>query len=176
MPDLAPISTPELTHAAGTQAALEASGPALKREFGFVDLVLYYVVSGVSLRWIATAAESGPSSIVVWVFAWIAFFLPLAACVLELSSRYPEEGGLYVWAREGFGDFAGFMAAWSYWMSNLPYFSTVLYFAAGSALFAAGRHGAALANDSRYFMSFSLYRAGGHYALEHARRQAHQVA
>ena len=133
----------------------------MKREIGFVDLTLFYVVSALSLRWIATAAASGPSSIVVWVFAWIGFFLPLAACVLELSSRYPQEGGLYVWARQGFGDFAGFMAAWTYWMSNLPYFSAVLYFAAGSALFAAGSRGAALANESGYFMAFSLTALGG---------------
>ena len=116
----------------------------MKREIGFLDLTMFYVVSGLSLRWIATAAASGPSSIAVWIFAWVGFFLPLAACVLELSSRYPEEGGLYVWAREGFGDFAGFISAWTYWMSNLPYFSAVLYFAAGSALFTAGPQGDAL--------------------------------
>jgi glutamate:GABA antiporter len=139
--------------------------PEMKREIGFFDLTMFYVVSGLSLRWIATAAASGPSSIVVWIFAWIGFFLPLAACVLELSSRYPQEGGLYVWAREGFGDFAGFIAAWTYWMSNLPYFSAILYFAAGSALFAAGPQGAKLANESGYFMTFSLVALGGITAL-----------
>jgi amino acid transporter len=133
----------------------------MKREIGFLDLTLFYVVSGLSLRWIATAAASGPSSIAVWIFAWIGFFLPLAASVLELSSRYPQEGGLYVWARESFGDFSGFMAAWTYWMSNLPYFSAVLYFAAGCALFAGGPRAAALGSDSRYFMAFSLIALGG---------------
>ena len=158
MPNPPPESTPGSKQPVSSKP--RTPQPSLKREFGFLDLVLYYVVCGMSLRWIATAAESGPSSIVVWLFAWIAFFLPLAACVLELSSRYPQEGGLYVWAREGYGDFAGFMAAWSYWMSNLPYFATVLYFSASCALFAAGRHGAALANDSTYFMAFSLTALG----------------
>jgi amino acid transporter len=130
--------------------------PALKRELGFRDLALFYVVSSLSLRWIATAAASGPSSIAVWLLALFGFFLPLAACVLEMSSRYPQEGGLYVWAQHAFGDFSGFMAAWTYWMSNLPYFSAVLYFAAGSVLFAAGAHGKALADESSYFMSFAL--------------------
>ena len=130
--------------------------PALKRELGFRDLALFYVVSSLSLRWIATAAASGPSSIAVWLLALFGFFLPLAAGVLEMSSRYPQEGGLYVWAQHAFGDFYGFMAAWTYWMSNLPYFSAVLYFAAGSVLFAAGEHGKALADQSSYFMSFAL--------------------
>ena len=42
------------------------------------------------------------------MLACVGFFLPLAGCVLELSSRYPQEGGLYVWTREAFGEFAGF--------------------------------------------------------------------
>ena len=134
--------------------------PELKRELGFRDLALFYLVSSLSLRWIATAAASGPSSIAVWLLALFGFFLPLAACVLELSSRYPQEGGLYVWAQRAFGDFSGFMSAWTYWMSNLPYFSAVLYFAAGSLLFAAGERGKALAGESSYFMSFALIALG----------------
>jgi len=141
----------------------EPPQPHLKREIGLLDLTLFYVVSGLSLRWIATAAASGPSSLVVWIFAWIGFFLPLAASVLELSSRYPQEGGLYVWAQQCFGDFAGFIAAWTYAMSNLPYFPAVLYFAAGSALFVGGSRGSllALSNESGYFMTFSLVALGG---------------
>jgi amino acid transporter len=127
----------------------------LKRELGFRDVVLFYIVSGLSLRWIATAAASGQSAIVVWLLAWCGFFLPLAGCVLELSSRYPQEGGLYVWTREAYGDFSAFMAAWSYWMSNLPYFAAVLYFAASSLLFATPR-GQQLADTNIYFLLFTV--------------------
>src|SRR3984885_15077439 len=127
----------------------------LKRELGFRDVVLFYIVSGLSLRWIATAAASGQSAIVVWLLAWCGFFLPLAGCVLELSSRYPQEGGLYVWTREASGAFSAFMAAWSYWMSNLPYFAAVLYFAASSLLFATPR-GQHLADTNIYFLLFTV--------------------
>jgi glutamate:GABA antiporter len=127
----------------------------LKRELGFRDVVLFYIVSGLSLRWIATAAASGQSAIVVWLLAWCGFFLPLAGCVLELSSRYPQEGGLYVWTREAYGEFAAFMAGWTYWMSNLPYFAAVLYFAASSLLFATPR-GQHLADTNIYFMLFTV--------------------
>jgi glutamate:GABA antiporter len=127
----------------------------LKRELGFRDVVLFYIVSGLSLRWIATAAATGPSAIVVWLLAWCGFFLPLAGCVLELSSRYPQEGGLYVWTREAYGEFAAFMAGWTYWMSNLPYFAAVLYFAASSLLFATPR-GQHLADTNFYFMLFTV--------------------
>ena len=127
----------------------------LKRELGFRDVILFYIVSGLSLRWIATAAASGQSAIAVWLFAWVGFFLPLAGCVLELSSRYPQEGGLYVWTREAYGEFAGFMAAWTYWMSNLPYFPAVLYFAASSLLFATP-HAQFLANQNSYYLVFTV--------------------
>jgi amino acid transporter len=137
----------------------EAQGkapPPLKRALRFRDLTLFYIVSGLSVRWVATAAAAGASTLVVWVFALFGFFVPLAACVIELSSRYPAEGGLYVWTREAFGDFSGFIAAWTYWMSNLPYFPAVLYFGAGSILFAFGARGERLAADSRYYLLFAL--------------------
>src|SRR5579863_4068643 len=79
-----------------------SSPPALKRGIRFRDLVLFYVVSGMSVRWMASAAAAGPSILVVWVAALTCFFVPLAGSVMELSSRYPQEGGLYVWSREAF--------------------------------------------------------------------------
>jgi amino acid transporter len=130
--------------------------PALKRGIRFRDLVLFYVVSGLSVRWTATAAAAGPSILIVWVAALTCFFVPLAASVMELSSRHPEEGGLYIWSREAFGDFAGFISAWTYWMSNLPYFSGVLYFGAASALYAFGARGRALAADPLYYLAFAV--------------------
>jgi amino acid transporter len=131
------------------------SSPALKRTIGLRDLALFYVVSGLSIRWTATAAAAGPSILVIWIAALIGFFLPLAGSVMELSSRYPQEGGIYIWTREAFGDFCGFMTAWTYWMSNLPYFTAVLYFAAASSLFALKTHGKQYAASPGYFIAFS---------------------
>ncbi|GGH03901.1 APC family permease [Silvibacterium dinghuense] len=139
-----------------SEEADDTQRPALRRALRFRDLTLFYIVSGLSVRWVATAAAAGPSTLVVWIFALCGFFVPLAACVLELSSRYPAEGGLYVWTREAFGDFPAFLAAWTYWMSNLPYFPAVLYFGAGSVLFAFGAHGQTLTGDSRFYLLFAL--------------------
>src|SRR5205085_1965797 len=127
-----------------------------KRVMGFRDLLLFYVVTGISLRWIATAAAAGPSSIVVWVGAWLCFYTPLALSVLELSSRYPKEGGLYVWSKRAFGDFSGFMAAWTYWTSNLPYFPAVLYFAASNVLFIRQAEWGYLSGNATFYITFAL--------------------
>ncbi len=135
----------------------EAEDPNRPRQvMGFRDLLLFYVITGISLRWIATAAAAGPSSIVIWIGAWLCFYTPLALSVLELSSRYPNEGGLYVWSKRAFGDFSGFMSAWTYWTSNLPYFPAVLYFAASNVLFirqAAWQH---LSGNATFYIVFSL--------------------
>lgn len=122
---------------------------------GLRDLVLFYVVTGISLRWIATAAAAGPSSIIIWIGAWLTFYLPLALAVIELSSRYPGEGGIYIWSKHAFGDFAGFISAWTYWTSNLPYFPAVLYFAASNALFMR-QSWTHFSNDATFYIVFSL--------------------
>jgi amino acid transporter len=123
---------------------------------GFRDLLLFYVVTGVSLRWIASAAAAGPSSIVIWIGAWLVFYTPLALSVIELSSRYPNEGGLYVWSKRAFGDFSGFMAAWTYWASNLPYFPAILYFAASNMLFVRQAQWSHLSANSTFYIVFAL--------------------
>src|SRR6516164_11769741 len=130
--------------------------PALKRGIRFRDLALFYVVSGLSVRWTATAAAAGPSILVIWVAALTCFFVPLAASVMELSSRHPDEGGLYIWTREAFGDFSGFIAAWTYWMSNLPYFPGVLYFGAASTLFAFGARAQSHSGNPVYYVAFAV--------------------
>ena len=58
--------------------------PELRRTLGFRDLVLFYIATTFSLRWIATAAAAGPSALVIWVFAALGLFVPLVFTVLEL--------------------------------------------------------------------------------------------
>jgi amino acid transporter len=126
------------------------------RAMGFRDLVLFYIVTGISLRWIATAAAVGASAVLIWLIAWCAFYLPLALSVMELSSRYPQEGGMYIWTKRAFGEFPGFMTGWAYWASNLPYYPAVLYFAAGNALYIGPASWQSLSSNKTYFLAFAL--------------------
>jgi amino acid transporter len=127
---------------------------------GLRDTALFLVVAVASPRWIATAAAAGPSALVIWVIALATFFVPLAFAVLELSSRYPDEGGIYVWTKRAFGEFAGFMTGWMYWVSNLVYFPGLLYFTAANALLVAGERGAQLSNSPAWFIGASLVGLG----------------
>jgi glutamate:GABA antiporter len=128
----------------------------LRRTLGLLDVVLFFVVAGSNLQWVATAAAAGPSSIPVWLIGCFAMFVPLAIAVVFLSSHYPDEGGLYVWSKRAFGPFAGFITGWTYWASNLPYFPALLYFAAGNALFVGGSSGGTLSASPFYFIAFAL--------------------
>ena len=133
----------------------EASN-APRRAMGFRDLALFYIITGISLRWIPTAAVLGPSAVAVWLIGWFLFYLPLVFSVVELSSRYPQEGGLYIWSKEAFGEFSGFLSGWTYWASNLPYLPTLLYFAASSALYAGPERWRHLSASKPFFLIFSL--------------------
>ena len=140
----------------GVSIAEAANPDRPKKALGFRDLLLFYVVTGISLRWIATAASAGPSSIVIWIGAWLVFYTPLALSVVELSSRYPNEGGIYVWTKLAFGDFAGFITAWCYWSCNLPYFPAVLYFAASNALYMRHDSLGHLEHNPTFYIVFAL--------------------
>jgi amino acid transporter len=129
---------------------------SLPTAMGLGDVVLFFVTTGTNLQWVAFAAAAGPSALSVWLIGAFAMFLPLSWCVLHLSARFPEEGGLYVWVRRAFGHPAGFLAGWMYWCSNLPYFPGLLYFIASNALFAFGGRYASLQSSRTYFVLVSV--------------------
>ena len=132
------------------------SNQRLDQALGTRDVVFFFISAVLSLRWIAAAAAAGPSSLVIWLIALVAFFLPLAFTSIELSSRLPGEGGIYLWSKTAFGDFAGFVTGWTYWTSNIVYFPALLYFSAGTALYVWPEKLQRFANSGTYFIVVSL--------------------
>jgi len=125
------------------------------RVLGVADVTLFMVTAGCSLQWTATAAATGPSSLAVWVLGALAMFLPLSVCVIFLSSRYADEGGLFSWSSRAFGSFAGFMTGWTYWVGTLTYLPAVMYFTAGSAVLLSA-HSSTAGVTPAYFTLFAL--------------------
>lgn len=64
----------------------------------------------------AALASYGPISLVAFVLVTLGA-LALALTFRALSARLPGSGGPYVYARDAFGEFAGFLNAWSYWIT-----------------------------------------------------------
>ena len=126
------------------------------RALGLRDVILMNIVAVVGLRWVARGARTGPASVTLWILACLAFFVPLAAAVSELSSRQPEQGGLYAWTRRAFGPVHGFICGWCLWVNNLFYFPSLLLFGAANALAPFGASAAGLADSRVYATVFVL--------------------
>lgn len=130
--------------------------PHLRHAMGTRDVTLLMVTACCSPQWAALAAAAGPSSLAVWVIGGLTMFVPIAVCVVFLSSRHPDEGGLYVWSKLAFGPAAGFMTGWLYWIGATPFITGLLYFAAGSTLYLAGSPDSDIASSPAWFIGFSL--------------------
>ena len=128
----------------------------LPRALGLRDMVLFNVVAVVSLRWFATAAAAGPSSITLWVLAALCFFLPQGLAVSDLAARYPDEGGIYAWTKRSFGEGHGFMCGWCYWVNNILYYPNLLMSTAVVGTYVVGRGGTALENSWTYVLLATL--------------------
>ena len=128
----------------------------LRKTMGFWDVLLFNIATVLGPRWIAAAGHNGTSSISLWVLAAVLFFVPMAMVINELSSRFPEEGGLYVWAKEAFGDFHGFVAGWTYWVYTIFYFPGLLLASASMSAYVLGGKGTALAQDRTFLLVGSM--------------------
>lgn len=100
---------------------------SLRKELGLFDLVLAQVLCVVGSSWVGVAAKLGRAHVVFWVGAMVLFYLPLAAVVVQLSRVMPLEGGLYRWARAGFGEKAGFLVAWNLWVYAVAATGSVIF-------------------------------------------------
>src|SRR5215472_3024890 len=123
---------------------------------GFWDVLLFNIAAMLGPRWIAAAAHNGTSSISLWILAAILFFLPTSLIIIELSTRYPAEGGLYVWSKEAFGDFHGFVAGWAYWAYTVFYFPGLLTASVAMSVYIGGPKYWSLAKDPQYLLWSSL--------------------
>src|SRR5580700_2358129 len=127
-----------------------------RKTMGFWDVLLFNIATVVGPRWIAAAGHNGTSSISLWILAAVFFFVPGALVINELSSRFPEEGGLYVWAKEAFGPFHGFIAGWTYWIYTVFYFPGLLLASASMSAYVIGEKGGTLSQDRTFLISVSL--------------------
>lgn len=128
----------------------------LRRTMGFWDVLLFNIAAVLGPRWIAAAAHNGTSSISLWLLAALLFFLPTALIIIELSTRFPSEGGLYVWSKEAFGDFHGFVAGWAYWIYTFFYFPGLLTASVAMSVYIGGPKWGYLANNQHYLLWASL--------------------
>jgi amino acid transporter len=132
------------------------TAPQLERALTLRDLVLFNLVAVVGITWVATAAKAGPSALTLWLLAAILFFIPQGLAVIQLSSSYPDEGGIYAWTKKEFGEGHGFLCGWCYWINNVLFYPTLLLSAAVMATYVIGRGESGLADNWNYVLPFTL--------------------
>ncbi|PKW11354.1 amino acid/polyamine/organocation transporter, APC superfamily [Streptomyces sp. 1222.5] len=113
----APASTE--THAAPAEDPHGDTGRHARR-FGLpvaTALVMGNIIGGGIFLLPASIAPYGTVSLVAFGVLTVGA-VALALVFGRLAARDPRTGGPYVYAREAFGDFAGFLAAWSYWITT----------------------------------------------------------
>ena len=131
-----------------------ASQPHLIRALGRRDLVLLFVVAVFNLNVVPSIAANGGVTIWLWIISLLLFFWPQGIAVIELAHRYPGEGGVYLWAKEVFGDFHGFLSGWCYWTNNMLYVPTVMLYFVGVSVYVLGPGHQGLA-DNKLFASIA---------------------
>jgi glutamate:GABA antiporter len=128
----------------------------LKRVLGRRDLVALFVVAVFNLNVIPSIAANGAITVWLWLLSLLLFFLPQGIAVIELAHRYPGEGGVYLWAKEAFGDFHGFLSGWCYWTNNMMYVPTVMLYFVGVSVFVLGPGHQSLADNKAFTITASL--------------------
>jgi len=101
--------------------------------------VLAQVLCVVGSAWVGVAAKLGRAHAAFWIGAILLYYVPLAAVVIYLNRALPIEGGLYEWAKQGFGDFLGFLTGWNLWVYAVICVPTILFMVPTDISYLIGR-------------------------------------
>jgi amino acid transporter len=107
----------------------------MSKKISLFSLVFLIVAAIDSIRNLPAQALFGSSLIFFFVLSALLFLIPISLLSAELSSRYPEEGGIFHWVRHAFGDHAAMVAIWLQWINTVVWYPTILSFIAGTAAY-----------------------------------------
>src|SRR5262249_27674678 len=130
--------------------------PKLVRALKLRDLILFNLVAVLGLRHLGTTAKFGPGSLLMWLLGALLFFIPQGLAVIELSSRFPREGGIYFWTRRALGEGHGFLCGWCYWINNVLYYPNLLISTAVIATYIVGKGESGLGENWTYVLPVTL--------------------
>lgn len=110
-------------------------------KMGVFTLIIMNIVAVVSLRGLPAEAEYGVSSAFYYILAAVVFLVPVSLVAAELAAMFPyQQGGMFRWIGEAFGDKTGFLGIWLQWIESTIWYPTVLTFGAVSLAFIGMDH------------------------------------
>lgn len=97
------------------------------RTINVVFMIYCLVAAGAfGIEEMIPASGAGITLIMLMIFPFI-WAWPISSMVAEMGAILPSEGGVYVWAKEAFGEFWGFQAGW--WNTVSIYITNGIYVA-----------------------------------------------
>ena len=134
---------------------------AKKKKFiGVFTLVTINVLAIDSLRNIPLTAPAGLAIVLFYILGTLFMFIPCAVATAELTTKWPETGGISCWVETGFGKSTSFFVVWMQWVYNLVWFPSITAFAAThfaySFNFMFSESALAVSNNTWYVMIVSL--------------------
>lgn len=98
------------------------------KKLGSMDLFLGIIILMLFLDSGTASSAMGISSITWYLILGVIFFLPMALITAELSSTYPDDGGLYHWVKISLGPDGAARTAWYYWLNNAVWVASATIF------------------------------------------------
>lgn len=114
-----------------TAITTHKKGNGFKKAFRGIDMTLFTVAAILVIDTLAPSAAIGPSSISWWIITLVLFFIPYGLITAELGTTYPEQGGLYIWVRNAFGERWAARTTWLYWINVALWMPSVYVLFAG---------------------------------------------
>ena len=125
----------------------------MKKQLTLIPLILLIVGAIDSIRNLPTTALFGTTIIFFFVFSAIIFLIPTGLVSAELSSKFPNKGGIYEWVKLAFGEKIAFVGIWLQWINTMVWYPTILSFIAATAAYLINPH---LADNKVYLVSIIL--------------------
>lgn len=104
---------------------------SFKKVMHGLDMTLFTVCAVLVVDTLTASAAIGPSSISWWIITLVLFFVPYGMITAELGTTYPQEGGLYVWIKNAFGERWAARSTWLYWVNVALWMPSVYILFAG---------------------------------------------
>ena len=88
-----------------------------RRVLSLLDVTLFSISAILVVDQLTATASIGVSSVGWWAVAILLFFVPSALVIAELSTTYPEQGGIYAWVLRAFGRKMAARTTYWYWVN-----------------------------------------------------------
>src|SRR5262249_55032960 len=108
------------------------TGVAMNKKISLFSLAVLIIAAIDNMRNLPAAALFGSELLFFFIFSALVFLIPTALVAAELSSAFPEKGGVYQWVELAFGKKWAMVAIWLQWINTMVWYPSMLSFIAGT--------------------------------------------